>query len=70
MLYQEALSCHAAGNEILRHFWASTTPDKAAKHIRMVESLKKIRDENIESLMTQAKPLGAECWHAMEMVRV
>ncbi|KAK3815220.1 MAG: hypothetical protein J3Q66DRAFT_206247 [Benniella sp.] len=67
-LYQEALSCHAAGNEILRHFWASTTPDKSAKHIRMVESLKKIRDENIESLMTQAKPLGAECWHAMEMM--
>ncbi|KAF9939673.1 RNA polymerase II transcription factor B subunit 1 [Modicella reniformis] len=67
-LYQEALSCHAAGNEILRHFWASTTPDKTAKHVRMIESLKKIRDENIASLMNQAKPLGAECWHAMEMM--
>ncbi|KAI8353740.1 hypothetical protein B0O80DRAFT_62165 [Mortierella sp. GBAus27b] len=66
-LYQEALSCHATGNEILRHFWASTTPDKATKQFRMIDSLKKIRDDNIESLLTQAKPLGPECHHAMEM---
>ncbi|KAF8926935.1 RNA polymerase II transcription factor B subunit 1 [Dissophora ornata] len=67
-LYQEALSCHAAGNEILRHFWASTTPDKMAKHLRMIESLKKIRDENIKSLMIQASSLGAECLDAMKMM--
>ncbi|KAI1316042.1 RNA polymerase II transcription factor B subunit 1 [Mortierella claussenii] len=67
-LYQEALSCHAAGNEILRHFWASTGADKAAKHTRMTESLKKIRDENINSLMIQASSLGAECLDAMKMM--
>ncbi|ORZ26379.1 hypothetical protein BCR41DRAFT_384475 [Lobosporangium transversale] len=67
-LYQEALSCHAAGNEILRHFWASTGPEKAAKHSRMVESLKKIRDENIKSLMIQASSLGVECLDAMKMM--
>ncbi|KAF9359474.1 RNA polymerase II transcription factor B subunit 1 [Mortierella sp. AD094] len=67
-LYQDVLSCHAAGNEILRHFWASTSPDKAAKHIRMVESLKKIRDENIRSLMAQANALGGECVDSMKMM--
>ncbi|KAF9586571.1 RNA polymerase II transcription factor B subunit 1 [Lunasporangiospora selenospora] len=68
LLYQEALSCHAAGNEILRHFWASTSPDKAVKHQRMVESLKKIRDENMKSLMIQASSLGAECLDGMKMM--
>ncbi|KAI7819218.1 hypothetical protein BC939DRAFT_460590 [Gamsiella multidivaricata] len=67
-LYQEATACHAAGNEILRHFWASTSPDKAAKHMRMVESLKKIRDENVKALMIQASSLGAECLDAMKMM--
>ncbi|KAF9154253.1 RNA polymerase II transcription factor B subunit 1 [Linnemannia schmuckeri] len=67
-LYQEALSCHAAGNEILRHFWASTSMDKAAKHLRMIESLKKIRDENVKSLMIQASSLGTECLDAMKMM--
>lgn len=69
-LYQEALSCHAAGNEILRHFWASTSMDKAAKHLRMIESLKKIRDENVKSLMIQASSLGTDCLDAMKMVGV
>ncbi|KAF9201138.1 RNA polymerase II transcription factor B subunit 1 [Haplosporangium sp. Z 27] len=67
-LYQEALSCHAAGNEILRHFWASTSPDKVAKHLRMVESLKKIREENVKSLMIQANSLNNECVDAMMMM--
>ncbi|KAG0326059.1 RNA polymerase II transcription factor B subunit 1 [Dissophora globulifera] len=67
-LYQDALSCHAAGNEILRHFWASTSADKAAKHTRMVESLKKIREENINSLMIQASSLGVECLDAIKMM--
>ncbi|KAF8965823.1 RNA polymerase II transcription factor B subunit 1 [Entomortierella lignicola] len=67
-LYQEALSCHAAGNEILRHFWASTSPDKVAKHLRMVESLKKIREENVKSLMIQANSLNNECVDAMIMM--
>ncbi|KAF9137738.1 RNA polymerase II transcription factor B subunit 1 [Mortierella sp. GBA39] len=67
-LYQEALSCHAAGNEILRHFWASTSMDKAAKHLRMIESLKKIRDENVKSLMIQASSLGTDCLDAMKMM--
>ncbi|KAG0010230.1 RNA polymerase II transcription factor B subunit 1 [Entomortierella chlamydospora] len=67
-LYQDALSCHAAGNEILRHFWASTTPDKAAKHMRMVESLKKIRDENIRSLIAQANALGEESVNSMKII--
>lgn len=67
-LYQEALSCHAAGNEILRHFWASTGMDKATKHMRMIESLKKIRDENVKSLMIQASSLGTDCLGAMKMV--
>lgn len=69
-LYQEALSCHAAGNEILRHFWASTSMDKAAKHLRMIESLKKIRDENVKSLMIQASSLGTDCLDSMKMVSV
>lgn len=69
-LYQEALSCHAAGNEILRHFWASTGADKEAKHTRMVESLNKIRDDNIKSLMIQASSLGANCHDAMKMVKM
>ncbi|KAG0312773.1 RNA polymerase II transcription factor B subunit 1 [Linnemannia gamsii] len=67
-LYQEALSCHAAGNEILRHFWASTGMDKATKHMRMIESLKKIRDENVKSLMIQASSLGTDCLGAMKMM--
>ncbi|KAG0216642.1 RNA polymerase II transcription factor B subunit 1 [Mortierella sp. NVP41] len=67
-LYQEALSCHAAGNEILRHFWASTGMDKASKHMRMVESLKKIRDENVKALMIQASSLGTDCLEAMRMM--
>ncbi|KAF9341228.1 RNA polymerase II transcription factor B subunit 1 [Linnemannia elongata] len=67
-LYQEALSCHAAGNEILRHFWASTSMDKAAKHLRMIESLKKIRDENVKSLMIQASSLGTDCLDSMKMM--
>ncbi|KAF9437144.1 RNA polymerase II transcription factor B subunit 1 [Entomortierella beljakovae] len=67
-LFQDAISCHAAGNEILRHFWASTSPDKAVKHQRMVESLKKIRDENVKSLMIQANSLGGECVDAMKMM--
>ena len=67
-LYQEALSCHSAGNEILRHFWASTGLDKAVKHQRMIESLKKIRDENVKSLLIQASSLGTESLNAMKMV--
>ncbi|KAF8944079.1 RNA polymerase II transcription factor B subunit 1 [Haplosporangium gracile] len=67
-LYQEALSCHAAGNEILRHFWASTSMDKTTKHLRMIESLKKIQDENVKSLMIQASSLGTECLDAMKMM--
>ncbi|KAK3845098.1 MAG: hypothetical protein J3R72DRAFT_49856 [Linnemannia gamsii] len=67
-VYQDALSCHAAGNEILRHFWASTSMDKAAKHLRMVESLKKIRDENVNVLMIQASAEGAESLDAMKMM--
>ncbi|KAF9181126.1 RNA polymerase II transcription factor B subunit 1 [Haplosporangium sp. Z 767] len=67
-LYQDALSCHAAGNEILRHFWASTGMDKAAKHLRMIESLKKIRDENIKSLLIQASSLDGPCLDAMKMM--
>ncbi|KAF9425035.1 RNA polymerase II transcription factor B subunit 1 [Podila epigama] len=67
-LYQEALACHSAGNEILRHFWASTGPDKAAKHSRMIESLKKIRDENTKSLLIQASSLGTERLNAMKMM--
>ncbi|KAG0056139.1 RNA polymerase II transcription factor B subunit 1 [Gryganskiella cystojenkinii] len=67
-LYQEALSCHAAGNEILRHFWASTGADKEPKHVRMIDSLNKIRDENIKSLMIQASSLGANCHDAMKMM--
>ncbi|KAG0251889.1 RNA polymerase II transcription factor B subunit 1 [Mortierella polycephala] len=67
-LYQDALSCHAAGNEILRHFWASTSMDKAAKHLRMIGSLKKIRDENIKSLLIQASSLDGPCLDAMKMM--
>ncbi|KAF9113582.1 RNA polymerase II transcription factor B subunit 1 [Mortierella sp. AM989] len=67
-LYQDALSCHAAGNEILRHYWASTGMDKSAKHLRMVESLKKIRDENIKTLLIQANSLGGECVDSMKMM--
>ncbi|KAF9375499.1 RNA polymerase II transcription factor B subunit 1 [Podila verticillata] len=67
-LYQEALSCHSAGNEILRHFWASTGLDKAVKHQRMIESLKKIRDENVKSLLIQASSLGTESLNAMKMM--
>ncbi|KAF9919879.1 RNA polymerase II transcription factor B subunit 1 [Linnemannia zychae] len=67
-LYQDALSCHAAGNEILRHFWASTGIDKTAKHLRMIESLKKIRDENVNQLMIQASSLGVDCLNAMKMM--
>ncbi|KAG9068117.1 RNA polymerase II transcription factor B subunit 1 [Linnemannia hyalina] len=68
VLNKEALSCHAAGNEILRHFWASTSMDKASKHLRMIESLKKIRDENVKSLMIQASSLGTDCLDAMKMM--
>ncbi|KAF9133401.1 RNA polymerase II transcription factor B subunit 1 [Mortierella sp. 14UC] len=67
-LYQDALACHAAGNEILRHFWASTSLDKAAKHLRMIESLKKIQDENVKELMLYASSEGAECLAAMKMM--
>ncbi|KAG0255341.1 RNA polymerase II transcription factor B subunit 1 [Actinomortierella ambigua] len=67
-LYQAALSCHAAGNEILRHYWASTTPDKMAKHSRMVESLKKIQEDSVKPLLTQAAALGSECSEAMKMM--
>ncbi|KAG0243942.1 RNA polymerase II transcription factor B subunit 1 [Actinomortierella wolfii] len=67
-LYQAALSCHAAGNEILRHYWASTSPDKAAKHSRMVESLKKIQEDNLKPLLMQAAALGSECSEAMKMM--
>ncbi|KAF9331364.1 RNA polymerase II transcription factor B subunit 1 [Podila minutissima] len=67
-LYQEALACHSAGNEILRHFWASTGADKATKHQRMVESLKKIQDENVKSLLIQASSLGTESLNAMRMM--
>ncbi|KAG0348075.1 RNA polymerase II transcription factor B subunit 1 [Podila humilis] len=59
-LYQDAIACHSAGNEILRHFWASTGLDKVAKHQRMIESLKKIRDETAKSLLIQASSLGGE----------
>ncbi|KAF9975009.1 RNA polymerase II transcription factor B subunit 1 [Actinomortierella ambigua] len=67
-LYQAALSCHAAGNEILRHYWASTSPDKMAKHSRMVESLKKIQEDSLRPLLAQAAALGAECSEAMRMM--
>ncbi|KAG0084100.1 RNA polymerase II transcription factor B subunit 1 [Podila epicladia] len=67
-LYQEAIACHSAGNEILRHFWASTGVDKAIKHQRMVESLKKIQDENVKSLLIQANSLGIESLNAMRMM--
>lgn len=42
--------------------------DKVAKHARMIESLKKIRDENVKSLMIQASSLGTDCLDAMKMV--
>ncbi|KAG0027280.1 RNA polymerase II transcription factor B subunit 1 [Podila clonocystis] len=67
-LYQEAVACHSAGNEILRHFWASTGADKAIKHRRMVESLKKIQDENVKSLLIQASSLGTESLNALRMM--
>ncbi|KAG0337485.1 RNA polymerase II transcription factor B subunit 1 [Podila horticola] len=67
-LYQEAVACHSAGNEILRHFWASTSADKTTKHQRMVESLKKIQDENVKSLLIQASSLGTESLNAMRMM--
>ncbi|KAF9941206.1 RNA polymerase II transcription factor B subunit 1 [Mortierella alpina] len=67
-LYQDALACHAAGNEILRHFWSSTGADKAAKYIRMVESLKKVRDENVKALLIQASSLDAACLEALKMM--
>ncbi|KAG0204204.1 hypothetical protein BGX28_003779 [Mortierella sp. GBA30] len=67
-LYQDALSCHAAGNEILRHFWSSTSPDKAVKYLRMVESLKKIRDENMKALLIQASALDTACLEALKMM--
>ncbi|CAO3571851.1 unnamed protein product [Mortierella alpina] len=67
-LYQDALACHAAGNEILRHFWSSTGVDKAAKYARMVESLKKVRDENVKALLIQASSLDAACLDALKMM--
>lgn len=34
----------------------------------MIESLKKIRDENVKSLLIQASSLGTESLNAMKMV--